>query len=194
MKEMLKRIKADMILSAILCMIMGVVLFIWPDATIDIFCKVLSVGLIIMGTVYLVSFFINHRMNPFSGALGLIVLLVGFWIFLKPESIASLVPIVIGVILVVHGVQDIKFAIESKQNGYEKWWTMLIVALVSLIFGVLCIIHAFGVAKLALQFIGAALVYDGISDMWVIIKTVKVAKAMKAEADALDVEFKEMDE
>lgn len=194
MKETFKRIKADMILSAVLCAVMGIVIFVWPDKTIDVLCKILAVGLILIGVVNLISYFTNRSIHPFAGSLGLIVLLVGFWIFMKPESIVSLVPIVIGVLLVIHGVQDIKVAIESKDNGYERWWSMLIVGSVSLIFGVICIVNAFGLVKLALRFVGIALIYDGASDLWVVWKAVRMAKAAKEEADALDIEYKEADD
>lgn len=194
MKETFKRIKADMILSAVLCAVMGIVIFVWPDKTIDVLCKILAVGLILIGVVNLVSYFTNRGIHPFAGPLGLIVLLVGLWIFMKPESIVSLVPIVIGVLLVIHGVQDIKVAIESKDNGYERWWSMLIVGSISLIFGVICIVNAFGLVKLALRFVGIALIYDGASDLWVVWKAVRMAKAAKEEADALDIEYKEVDD
>ena len=37
MKETLKRIKADVILSALLCVALGVVLIIWSDETINLY-------------------------------------------------------------------------------------------------------------------------------------------------------------
>lgn len=190
--DTLKRIKADVIISALVCVAMGVVLLIWPSETIDIFCKVLAVGLMVMGVMNIVNYFLNRSTHPFSGVLGAIVLIVGVWVFIKPESIVSIVPIVIGVILCVHGIQDIKIALETKANGYGKWWHMLIIAAISLGFGVICIIKAFGVVTLALQVIGVGLIYDGISDLWVASRAIRAAKAMKQEAEALDVEYKEV--
>ena len=171
MKETLKRIKADIIVSALLCIALGIVLLVWPAETIDVFCKILAVGLIIMGGVDIASYFMNRSIHPFAGALGLIVLLIGIWIFLRPESIVSLIPIVIGVILCVHGIQDLKLAVETKRNCYG---------------------NAFGMVKLALQFIGIALIYDGISDLWVANRAVHAAKMMKQEAEAVDVDYKEI--
>ena len=117
MKDFFKRVKADAIMSAVLCIALGVVLIVWPGETINIVCKVLAAGLIILGGVELFSYITNRNGYMFTGILGLIVLIVGVWIFLKPSSIVSLVPIVIGVILAVHGVQDVKMALESKNGG-----------------------------------------------------------------------------
>lgn len=194
MREMLQRIKADIILSALLCVALGVVLLIWPDETIGMVCKVLAVGLVILGAVDLFSYFSNKLAHPFSGILGLVVLLVGVWIFLRPESVVSLIPIVIGVILAIHGIQDIKQALEVRKNGYDRWWVMLIIAAVSLVLGVLCIVKAFRVVTLSLQFIGIALIYDGISDLWIAMKAIHTAKLAKQEAEAVDVEYRETDE
>ena len=194
MKETLKRIKADIVASAFLCIVLGVVLLIWPAETIGIFCRVLAIGLVIMGVIDITSYFMDKNIHPFAGVLGLIVLLVGIWVFIRPESVVSLIPFVIGVILCVHGIQDMKLAAETKGNGYEKWWSLLIIAVISLVFGVLCIVNAFGMVKLALQFIGIALIYDGASDLWVANRAVHSAKMMRQEAEAVDVEYREVDD
>ena len=56
MKDFFKRVKADAIMSAVLCIALGVVLIVWPGETIDIVCKVLAAGLIILGGVELFSY------------------------------------------------------------------------------------------------------------------------------------------
>lgn len=194
MKDTLKRIKADVILSAVLCVILGVVMVIWSDETINVICMLLAAGLVVMGAAELISYFIGQRMIPFSAVTGLIFILVGIWLFTKPEYIAMIIPIVIGVILSVHGIVDIKLSFESKGNGYEKWWSSMLLGLISFILGILCIVKAFGVASFAMKFIGIALIYDGISDLWIASRVIKTAKRMKQEESALDVEYKEVDD
>lgn len=193
MMDMLKRIKADMILSALVCVALGIVLLIWPAATIDIFCKVMAAGLIVIGVVNIVSYFANKNLHPFGAVLGPIVLLVGIWIFVRPESVVSLIPIVIGVMLCVHGIQDMKLSFESRANGYERWWGMLLIALVSLLFGVLCIVNAFGIVTLALQFIGIALIYDGVTDLWVVNRAVRANRERQREQEILESPYREVD-
>lgn len=183
-----------MIFSAMLCVALGLVLLICPKETIDLLCKALAVGIIIMGAVNLVSYLMNREVQTFSGVLGLIILLVGIWIFIKPERVEGIIPIVIGAILVVHSLQDIKLAIETKRGGYDKWWSMLLIAVISLVFGVICIINAVGVVTLAMQFIGIALIYDGLSDLWVVSKALRTEKELRRAAEAVDVEYKEVDE
>lgn len=193
MKDILTRIKASMIFSAILCVLLGLVLLICPKETIDLLCKALAVGVMIMGVVNLVSYFMNREVQTFSGILGLIILLVGIWIFLKPERVEGIIPIVIGAILVVHALQDIKLSIETKRGGYDKWYIMLLIAVVSLVFGIICIVNAVGVVTLALQVIGVALIYDGVSDLWVVSRALRTEKEVRRAAEAVDVEYEEVD-
>ena len=77
MKDFFKRVKADAIMSAVLCIALGVVLIVWPGETINIVCKVLAAGLIILGGVELFSYITNRNGYMFTGILGLIVLIVG---------------------------------------------------------------------------------------------------------------------
>lgn len=192
MREIMKKFRADMMLSALFSIVMGVILVAWPETTLDIICKAIAIILIVMGAAELVSYFWNKITYSLSGILGLVVLLIGIWIFVKPQSVLSLIPIVIGVILAVHGVQDLKVAFDTKRNGYTKWWSMLLMAIISLALGIICIVKAFGVVTLTMQIIGIALVYDGISDIWIVYKASKVAKEMKEEQEALDVDYKEV--
>lgn len=191
---MLKRIKADVIFSAVLSVALGIVLLIWSAETITIICKVLALGITVMGVVNLIGYFVNHKLNSFSGMLGLILVILGIWLFMRPESIAMIIPIVIGVMLAVHGITDIKVAFETKANGYESWWGPMALGIISLVLGVICIVNAFGLVSLAMKFIGVALIYDGVSDLWIVSRAVKSAKKMKEEEDALESEYKEIDE
>ena len=70
----------------------------------------------------------------------------------------------------------------------------MILAAGSLILGIVCIVNAFGMVKLALRFIGIALIYDGVSDLWVASRAIRAAKAAGEVAKALDVEYKEVDD
>jgi uncharacterized membrane protein HdeD (DUF308 family) len=193
MRETFKRIKLDLIVTAIICVALGVVLLCWPAETIDIFCRVLAVGLILMGGVQVLSYVFDHMTHPFYGMIGAIILLVGIWIFLRPQSVISLIPIVIGVVLVIHALGDVKLALEAKTSHYDRWWLMLLFALIGLALGVICIVDAFGLVELATQVIGVALIYDGLTDLWIIVKTLVAVHRFKKDEEALEVDYKEVE-
>ena len=76
MKEFLGRIKADFLLSSVLCIALGLVFIIWRASVLTIVANVLAVVLIIIGVVYMCSYFLNIVTNGFSAMLGLVVLAV----------------------------------------------------------------------------------------------------------------------
>ena len=57
--------------------------------------------------------------------------------------------------------------------------------------GILCIIDCFGVITVALTVVGVALIYDGLSDLWIISRVNKTAKSILAQAKAVDSEILE---
>ena len=56
MKDFLRRIKADFLLSSVLCILLGVVFVIWNNSVINVMGSVLAIGMIVIGAVYLCSF------------------------------------------------------------------------------------------------------------------------------------------
>lgn len=194
MKEKLKAVKADVIFSALMCVALGIVLIVWSEETISIICMVLACGLVVMGAVNIISCLVKGSMTSVSGMIGLLLIVLGVWLFMRPEYIAMVIPIVIGVVLIAHGIEDMLLAVETKNGGYEKWWSALLLGIVSILLGAVCIVNAFGIVNLAMKFIGVALIYDGVSDLWIVSRAAKTAKRVKQEMEALDVDYKEVDD
>jgi uncharacterized membrane protein HdeD (DUF308 family) len=180
MKEFFKRIKADYLLSSILCIVLGIVFIVWREATINAIGMVLAIIMIVIGAVYLCSFFLNIVTNGLSAAIGAVVLLLGIWVLIQPGIIMSLIPIVIGVLLLCHGIRGMKESWESKQYGYNAWGL-----------GIICIVDAFGVLELASVVIGIALIYNGLSNIWIAVHAAKAEKNYRRAHDTIDVTFKE---
>ena len=143
MKEFMKQIRMDLITSSIICIIFGIVLIARPIETVSLFCRVLAIIMIVVGGMFMFSYFLNWMSSGLSAAMGLIVLLIGVWIFINPGIIETLIPVVIGVILLCHGIQDVRMSWQMKEYGQDSWKFSMVLAVISVIFGVLCIIDAF---------------------------------------------------
>ncbi len=194
MKDILKQIRADLMISSIICIIFGIILLFRPIETVSVFCRILAVIMIVVGGMFMFSYFLNWMSSGLSAAMGLIVALIGIWIFVSPEIIMTLIPIVIGVVLLFHGLQGVKMAWESKSYGVESWTFSMVLAIISLVFGVLCIIDAFQATKAAMQLLGIALIYNGVSNLLITTRTTKAAKEFNKNMEPVDVEAKDIDE
>lgn len=189
MKDFLKRVRADFMLSSILCIALGIVFVAWPEKMADLIGTVLAIIMIVIGAVYLCSFFFHVVTNRLSAAMGAIVLLLGVWVLVQPDIVLTLIPIVIGVVLLVHGLRGFRESLDAKKYGYNSWGIGAAFAIISIVLGVICVVNAFGVVKLAFWGIGAALIYNGISDIYIACSTSHAEKNYRKNAETIDVEF-----
>ena len=193
MRDFFKRIRFEVYLTALLTVAMGVVLIVWPLEVTGLICRIIGVLLIIMGAANLFSYFVDKKgMLTVTG--GLIFLLLGVWIFVRPGAIAQLVPIVIGVVLLVHSLKDFQMAAEARRNQSSKWGILFLLALLNCAFGIVCICDSFGVLPVAVRMIGVALVYDGISSACIVFFTVQSVKEAAEKLAPIDVEAHEVDD
>ena len=80
---------------------------------------------------------------------------------------------------------------EMKEYGQDSWKFSMVLAVISVIFGVMCIIDAFMVVKAAMVLLGLALIYNGVSNLLITTKATRAAKAYKDKQDPVDVTFKD---
>lgn len=193
MKRYMKSFRADYLLSSLLCVLLGVVLIVWRQQTIDVIGTVLALICIVTGTAYLCGFFIGHMQNILSAIMGGIVILIGVWILLQPSFVLILIPIVIGVLLLTHGIRGIVESVSLKRFGYGSWAVGVVFSIISIALGVVCIFNAFGVLELAFVIIGISLIYNGLSNLYIGICAGHWDRKYQKQQDIIDVEFKESD-
>lgn len=194
MVEFLKGLRVNYTVSAVLCILLGLVLLIWPGTTTQIVCMSLGIVLLAYGIIQIVIYLFNRERTLISQGmmiLGIIFAVVGVWILLTPEMIIMAVPVVVGVLIVIHGLHNVVQAIALQKDGYERWWLALIFGLLTVIFGGLLIYNPFGAVELVVRLIGIFLIYDGISDIWILSRVFKVRRDKERIIDA---EFVEVDE
>lgn len=192
MKEFFKKLRIAAYLTAVLTIALGVILIAWPMEVTGLICRVLGALLVVMGAVYIFGYFVEGR-GILSITGGLLFLFLGVWIFITPQSIATLVPIVIGVVLLVHSLRDFQMASEAKSNDSGRWGMLFLLALLNCVFGVVCICDSFGVVSLAVRMLGIALVYDGISNMIIVYHTAQAVKYAAEKIEPIDVDAHEVE-
>ncbi len=191
MKELLNRFKADVVLSAVLCVITGVVVMIWPATVTLIVGRVIGVILVVMGLKHAFSYLQDKETSRLGLASGVVIFVLGVVILIRPELVAQMVAVVVGVLLIMHGLEDMQLGVESKQCGDGSWWICILFSLATILLGVFVIVKYFQMAEVAAWFLGLALVFDGVSDLIVVVRVTRAAKHMKQDAEAIDVEWKE---
>lgn len=195
MEALLKKIKANVVVSALMCIMLGVILVVWPGLTVRAVCMTIGFVLVASGVNRLCGFIFGRDGSIYSHMnliTGVIITLIGAWILFQPDTIIAMIPILVGIIVLIHGISDLQQTVTLCQNKYDKWWVALILGLITVGFGVLLIFNPFAAVDTLVMFIGIFLIYDGVSDIWIVSRVSHVAKQLKQEAEALDAEAEEI--
>lgn len=196
MDNFLKKIKANYMASAALLALFGLVLLIWPKTSTTVICMALGCVLIVCGVIRLAVFWLNRDDSLYSTmnlVSGIVLVAVGVWIVVKPEIIMVMVPIVIGIIVIFHSFHDFGQAASLYKASYDKWWVALLLGLITAGLGVLLVVNPFEAAETIVRVIGICLIYDGISDMWIVSRVARTVKQARQELAAMDADYVEAD-
>lgn len=197
MANFLKNLKANYTLSAVICVIIGAVLIIWPGTSTKVVCMMLGGMMLIYGIIQIILYFAARERTIYLQGmllLGIVLGVVGAWILLKPESIIAIVPVIMGIIIVVHGLHNATQSIDLKKMGYEKWWVAFLFSILTIVLGGVLVYNPFSVVNTVVRVIGAFLIYDGLSDMWILSRVFKTKKNAQKIIDAEAVIIEEEEE
>lgn len=168
MKSVIQDMKHNYFINAVIMVILGIVLVIWPHILGVMLCYLLGGALIVMGVFQLISFLRGERLgfyNKFVMMMGIVLVLLGIWICAQPRIVLSIIPVVVGIIVLIHGLMDIQYTLDIKKAGSEKWWIALIAAALTLIVGLLLVLNPFTAYEITMVLLGVAMLYDGGSDL-----------------------------
>lgn len=168
MKSIIQDMKHNYFINAVIMVILGIVLVIWPHILGVMLCYLLGGALIVMGVFQLISFLRGERLgfyNKFVMMMGIVLVLLGIWICAQPRIVLSIIPVVVGIIVLIHGLMDIQYTLDIKKAGSEKWWIALIAAALTLIVGLLLMLNPFTAYEITMVLLGVAMLYDGGSDL-----------------------------
>ena len=196
MERILKKIKTNVIVSALICAGLGVILVVWPGLSVQVVCMAIGGVLVLNGLSRLLNFILNRDGSIFSQmnlVMGIIITVIGGWILLQPGTIIAMIPILVGIIIVIHGINNLQQAVSLCQNRYDKWWIALLLGIVTIGFGVLLVFNPFAAVDTLIRFIGLFMIYDGASDIWIMSRVSRNVKQARQEMDALTVDGKEIE-
>ena len=175
----IKSLKVNYSLSAVICVILGIVLLVWPGQSTQVVCMVLGIVLGGFGLIQIILYLATKEKTMISHSmmmLGVVLAVIGSWIVLKPETIIKAVPMIVGILIVIHGFHNAVQAIDLKKMQYDNWWVALLLSLLTVALGVVLICNPFTIVDTVVRIIGAFLVYDGLSDMWILSRVFKTKK------------------
>ena len=170
MKNFLKKIKANALVSAIFYTVLGFALVFWPSTSATVLTTALGLVLVLCGLGNILDFLLHRDGSLYSRLhliAGVILAVIGLWLTTQPDLLTVLVPRIIGIIICLHGAGDIRSAFVLKKNHAPRIGITLLLALITFALGALLVYNPFSAVSAVTRIIGLCLLYDGISDIWI---------------------------
>lgn len=140
------------ILSSILYLIFGLLLFFNPEGVIVSISIVIGVLGIIFGTFELILYYKTHSHAALVS--GLFALIAGIVLVTNTNILATIIPMLMGIALILQGVKKLEIAALFKEQNSSNWTYMFIAAALTLICGLILFINPILGAIIAIKYIG----------------------------------------
>jgi len=179
MKTILHEQRMSSIAAALVTILLGVVLIWWPDRSVNFLCMLLGAAIFITGVIYILGWLARRRegVPAFFVLPGVILCALGIWLMTSPASVIKLIQYIFGAILIFHGVVDLQGSVALMRQKWGRWWVDLLLALLTVALGALILLNPFGTFATLVVLIGAALIFDGVSDLCIIWRLSRAFKA-----------------
>lgn len=158
--------KLSPVVSALIMIIAGVLLFVYPATSLLAAVRLLGVAVLLYGAFGLVANLSRKsgERSVLALAYSAIVAILGIIIIASPDFIISVFPIVAGVLIAISGVESLMKALSLKKSG-DAQWTLLILSLITIAFGILIFANPFGTQATLVRVFACGLVYDGVVNL-----------------------------
>lgn len=189
LKNALKEIKWEAFLTGLLYVVLGIVTLIIPETMVKALGYLIGIVLIVGGAVSMISYLLrdayqNYYHNDFLH--GLIGIAVGIIVLNKVEFIISLIPFLLGLLILVSGCSKLQDVIDMKRMEYGNWAAMLVLAAVNVGLGALLVCNPFQSAILLFRLLGLGLVFSGIGDCVITVYFASKIKSYLERIQAVD--------
>lgn len=164
----MKLLKDTHVITAICYSALGAVLFLYPALALNLVCSGIGIVVLVFGLMKLLSYFktkTDGLAKQLDLVIGIILSVLGIFILVKPGLIAAMLPFAVGVYIFFDSVLNIRQALELKNVGFERWWSMLVIAVIMVVLGIIMICNPFKTAALTVRVIGAIFFCRGISNI-----------------------------
>ncbi len=179
------------IIASIIFTIIGLCLIIFPDVSLNIMSYVIG-GLFLIFGIYLFTINYNSLILTDMIFFGVMMVLLGVILIVYPKLIAQLIPIVLGIWFITDSIVKIRISLSLKDYDDTPWVLTLILSIISMLCGVVFILHPLASSEVITTFIGVLIMIYALSDiidMFMFKKHINdVVKSFKKNIKVIDME------
>lgn len=163
----------------------GLLLLLLPNLALMIANYALATILCAVGIAMIVGYVRAEAMDgifSYGLAFGLILALLGAVLFIKSDILITLLPFVWGVAMIAGGFGKFQIAFDLKRIRQDKWWVLLIGALISFVLGIISVTNPAFLATTATMFAGIALLAEAVLDCSALLTIKREIRHLKVQS------------
>ena len=157
---MAKKLKWNLILMSLLYLALGIFLLMVPGTALNVVCYALGGVVLACAAVQLVRYFVVER-GVFQSQLTLISGLVCLALGIRSDVVVRVLPIVFGLFVIFDSLGRIQNALELRRCEYSSWKVFLLLAVLSVVLGIVMVVDPFGTMETLVMAIGLILILEG---------------------------------
>lgn len=188
-KKFFTKLKWEKLVTAIVAIVLGIVFVADPNGSGDAVCKVAGVAMIVLAAAMLIRYFTSAQLFPENLIFSAVLLLLGIFFIAKSGVVMTVLGLFFGIFLVIDGASKVRDGIDAAKAKIQGWWIWFILALLTIVLGVLVM---FGESVMTL--LGVSLIVDGVSDIVTTLWLSAGVRRVKKEIEKDEKDLGEMDE
>lgn len=168
MEKLMKKFFRSSIITSLFLIALGVLLICQSEATIITIAYVIGGVIIALGMVSAIKFFRNinsEKKGELDLVYGIISIVLGIIVIKNPEAIASIMPIILGISIIISSATKLQYAFELKANNNNLWKTTMIISIISTLCGLVLLFNPFKAISYFTKVVGIFIIIYAVLDM-----------------------------
>ena len=188
MWEKINNFLKGQIVTSIIYIALGACLVFMPVSTVNVICKFVFGILLILVGLYHILIYVAEKLNStifdlFSGG---VLMVLGIFLFMNPQIVVKLLPILLGTFILVDSIWSLKGSLKLKKRGAGSWKFLLLGSIIFIALGISLVVNPFTMVKYTVIFAGWIFLCNGVIDMIYLILLRKGLKEIKQDVEAVD--------
>lgn len=168
MEKLMKKFFRSSLITSLFLIALGLLLIFQTDAVIYSISYIIGGILIALGVVGIIKFIQstnNEQKAELDIVYGIISVILGIVVIKNPEAIASIIPAILGISIVISSATKLQYAFELKANGNNLWKTTMVISIISTLCGIVLLFNPFKALTSFTQVVGIFIVIYAVLDM-----------------------------
>lgn len=188
MWEKINNFLKGQIVTSIIYIALGACLVFMPVSTVNVICKFIFGILLILVGLYHILIYVAEKLNStifdlFSGG---VLMVLGIFLFMNPQIVVKLLPILLGTFILVDSIWTLKGSLKLKKRGAGSWKFLFIGSIIFIALGISLVVNPFTMVKYTVIFAGWIFLCNGVIDLIYLILLKKGLKELKQDVEAVD--------